>query len=96
MEWAQQYAEALARAVGSEGSLSPEEEEAVLLLARLVAHGTDRRNAPLASFLAGWFSADRARNGVSPVQALAEATAIAEDLLASGPGGDAPVGQPAT
>ena len=104
MEWAQHYAEALGRAGGGL-SLSPEEEEAVLLLARLVAHGTERRNAPLATFLAGKFAARRAGEGASPGQALAEAAAVAEDLLgaargdevapARGDGGEE-AGRPAT
>ena len=87
MEWAHEYAQALARAAGSDLTLSPEEEEAVLLLARLVAHGTERRNAPLATFLAGKFVGLRAGQGVAPSQALAEAAAVAEDLLgpAAGP-----------
>ena len=84
MEWAQQYAKALSQAgagASSEISLSQDEEEAVLLLARLVAHGTERRNAPLATFLAGRFVAQRLQHGASASQALAEAAAIAEDLL---------------
>ncbi len=33
--------------------LSPAEVERLLELARVVAHGTERRNAPLATFLVG-------------------------------------------
>ena len=94
MEWAHQYAEALTKAAGVEIALTPEEEEAVLLLARLVAHGSERRNAPLATFLAGKFAGERGRQGVSASQALAEAAAVAEDLLAARGGGEP--GQAAT
>ena len=94
MEWAHQYAEALTKAAGVEIALTPEEEEAVLLLARLVAHGSERRHAPLSTFLAGKFAGERAQRGVSGSQALAEAAAIAEDLLAARGGGGP--GQPAT
>ena len=93
MEWAHQYAHALSRAAGTDVTLSLEEEEAVLLLARLVAHGSERRNAPLASFLAGKFAGTRAAQGVEVNQALAEAAAVAEDLLA---GTDETGGRPAT
>jgi hypothetical protein len=101
MEWVQEYAQALSRTGGGgvgEVSLSQEEEEAVLLLARLVARGTERRNAPLATFVAGRFVDARVRQGVAPGQALAEAAAVAEDLLAGddGTGRVAPAGQPST
>jgi len=47
--WINDYAKAL----GLE--LSEAEVEALLDLARDVAHGTERKNAPLAAFLAGRF-----------------------------------------
>jgi uncharacterized protein YcfJ len=86
MEWAPTYAEALAAAAGRDVTLSPDEEDAVLVLARLVAHGSERRNAPLAAFLAGKFVGHRLGQGVPVNQALSEASAIAEHLL--GPGAD--------
>ena len=48
-DWLAAYAEALGLPV-DEGEI-----EALLALARDVAHGTERKNAPLASFLAGRF-----------------------------------------
>jgi hypothetical protein len=81
MDWVQAYGAALARASAAEMALTGEEVDAVLDLARLVAHGTERRNAPLATFLAGRFAADRWRQGASVTQALEEATAIARELL---------------
>lgn len=47
--WLAAYADALGLA------LDDSEIEALLALARDVAHGTERKNAPLASFLAGRF-----------------------------------------
>lgn len=48
MEWLDGVADALGVA-----RLEPAEVERLLDLARVVAHGTDRRNAPLATFLVG-------------------------------------------
>ena len=65
--------------------LGPGEVDALLDLARTVAHATERRNAPLATYLAGRFVAQRVAAGVAPAEALAEAVARAE-----GAAGDAP------
>ena len=46
--------------------LDPAEVGAILDMARVVAHGTERKNAPLAAFLAG-------RSAAGPAAALAEA-----------------------
>ena len=73
-----QYAEALAL------ELTPEEIDAVLDLARVVAHGSERRFAPLSTYLAGQFVAELVRTGVPREEALAEAIAIAERALAAG------------
>ncbi len=68
-EWIPDYAEAL----GVE--LDDAEMEAVLALARDVAHGTERKNAPVAAFLAGRFvgnggsladAVERARRSLPP------------------------------
>ena len=73
-----QYAEALAL------QLTPLELEAVLDLARVVAHGSERHFAPLSPYLAGQFVAALVRTGVPREEALAEAIAIAERTLANG------------
>lgn len=73
-----QYAEALAL------ELTPEEVDAVLDLARVVAHGSERRFAPLSTYLAGQFVAELVRTGVPRKEALAEAIAVAEQALAAG------------
>ncbi len=75
MEWAHSYAAAL------QLTLTDEEIEEVLRLARLVAHGTERRNAPLAAFLAGRFVGRPAASESPPAGALSEAVAAAERLL---------------
>jgi hypothetical protein len=49
VSWIPAYAEALGI------TLDDAEIEAILALARDVAHGTERKNAPIAAFLAGRF-----------------------------------------
>ncbi len=72
------YAEALAL------NLTEAEVEVVLDLARVVAHGSERRFAPLSTYLAGQFVAELVRTGVPREEALAEAVAIAERALKNG------------
>jgi len=69
------YAEALGLTLGDQ------EVDAVLDLARVVAHGSERRSAPLSAYLAGQYVAELVRTGLSREQALAEAAAIAERAL---------------
>ena len=73
------YPERYAEALGV--SLGAGEVDTVLDLARVVAHGSERKFAPLSSYLAGQYVAERSRAGVPPAQALAEAVAIAERTL---------------
>jgi hypothetical protein len=73
-DWLDRFADALAVA-----RLGPAEVDAVLDLARVVAHGTERRNAPLATFLAGRASAGREGGGEA-----AAALAVAQGLLGDG------------
>ena len=74
------YPDRYAEALGL--SLTEQEVEAVLDLARAVAHGSERKFAPLSTFLAGQFVAELVRTGVPRPEALAEAAAIAERALA--------------
>jgi cob(I)alamin adenosyltransferase len=88
--WLERYARALRERLGpSEGTavqgLADAEAESILDLARIVAHRTERRNAPLSSYLAGQFVAARVAGGATPASAAAEAGQVAEELL-----GDAP------
>jgi len=72
------YAESLAL------GLTAAEVEAVRGLARVVAHGSERRFAPLSTYLAGQFVAARVRAGVPAEEALAEAIEVAERLIDAG------------
>ncbi len=54
---------------------------AVLRLAKEVAHGSERRYAPLATFLAGQFVAGRVEGGVTASAALEEALSLAQQML---------------
>jgi CubicO group peptidase (beta-lactamase class C family) len=67
------YAEALGAL-----PLGEAEIDAVLDLARTVAHATERRYAPLSTYLAGRYVAERAAAGVPLADALAEAVALAQ------------------
>lgn len=58
--------------------------EQVLNLARIVAHGTERRNAPLATHLAGHYVALLSAGGVDPGTALADAVRVARKLIEDG------------
>jgi molybdopterin-guanine dinucleotide biosynthesis protein A len=73
------YPDRYAEALGLQ--LHEIEEQIVLDLARIVAHGSERRFAPLSTFLAGQFVAELVRTGISREEALAEAMAIAERTL---------------
>ena len=75
------YPDRFAEALGLQ--LSEEEAEAVLDLARRVAHGSERRFAPLSTYRAGQFVTELVRTGVPTCEALAEVTAIAERALAA-------------
>lgn len=80
----QRYAAALGERLGREEEAVRLPREAVgpiLDLARVVAHGTERKNAPLASYLAGRYAAAREAEGIEPATALAEALAVAEALF---------------
>lgn len=75
MEWVQAYGSALGV------TLSDEDADVVLQLARVVAHGTERRNAPLATFVAGQFVATQVGSGAAASTALEEALDEARRLL---------------
>lgn len=83
MDWFQEYAAALEERLGrSEPTvrLLRESKNPILDLARIVAHGTERKNAPLAAYVAGRYVAARAAQGVDEAAALAEALAAAEAI----------------
>jgi hypothetical protein len=83
MDWFQEYAAALEERLGrSEPTvhLPRESKNPILDLARIVAHGTERKNAPLAAYVAGRYVAARIAQGVEESGALAEALAAAEAI----------------
>jgi Domain of unknown function (DUF6457) len=81
--FADEYAAALGRAAMTEISIGPDEVDALLGLARDVAHGTERRFAPLVSYLAGKYVVARMRDGAPVAQAVDEAVDVANRLLAA-------------
>jgi hypothetical protein len=74
------YADALRERAGDKVSLSRQIRNPLLDLARVVAHGTERKNAPLAAFLAGRYVEMRRAQGADDAAAVAEAVEIAEKL----------------
>jgi hypothetical protein len=70
----------MAQALGEE-PLTRAEVGAILKLARDVAHGVERKGAPLATFLAGAHAGRQADAGMSRPEALARAVGAARDLI---------------
>ena len=80
------YPERYAEALGL--MMTTVEVDTILDLARVVAHGSERKFAPLSTYLAGQFVAELVGTGLPRAEALAEAIAIAERSLASASGAD--------
>lgn len=86
-DWLERYAEALEERLDrAERSvhLSRDAKNPLLGLARVVAHGTERKNAPLATYLAGRYAALREAQGVDESRAVAEALEVAEAITPAG------------
>ena len=83
---AQRWITALAARLdgGGDPLLDADLERAVLALARDVAHGTYRRNAPLATFLAGRALERRVAAGAGAAEAVADVRAAISDASAAG------------
>ncbi len=79
-DWIDRYAKALNDRLGDEAGLELPKNR-LLGLARDVAHGTERKNAPLATYLAGLYVGTSAKDAG---EALDDALAAAEDLLEKG------------
>ena len=79
-----------------EQSMKPKEIGQVLELARHVAHGVERKLAPLAAFIAGVHVGRRMAEGASREEALGESLQAAAALLpektSDAPGGSIPPG----
>jgi hypothetical protein len=67
---------------GSDVHLSRELKNPLLNLARVVAHTTERKNAPLVTFIAGRYVEARRSQGGDDVSAIAEVADVAEKLTA--------------
>jgi hypothetical protein len=78
-EWIDRFADAL-----GERRLEPKEAGAILKLSRDVAHGVERRLAPLASYLAGLYVGREVTEGTDPAEALDEALRAARSLIPEG------------
>jgi Domain of unknown function (DUF6457) len=74
-DWPERYSNALGV------DLSDDEVDTILDLARDVAHGTERRFAPLSSYLAGKFVARRIKEGATAEHAVHEAQEVVGRLL---------------
>lgn len=59
----------------------PEEREAILELARIVAHGTERKNAPLVSYITGLCVGAQGLNRADRDRNLVQALTAARRLL---------------
>ncbi len=71
----------LATALGEE-PIDPREMGAVLKLARDVAHGVERKLAPVSTYLAGVYAGRKAAGGTPRGLALAEALEATRALIA--------------
>ena len=80
-DWIERYASALSANLNEELEMPSSEERSILALAREVAHGTERKNAPLTTFLVGRYCSLREQQGASPEDSMREANEIADRLL---------------
>jgi len=74
-DWPERYSAAL------DVELTDDEIDAILDLARDVAHGTERRFAPLSAYVAGKFVTRRVGEGSSSADAVHEAQEVVGRLL---------------
>ena len=74
-DWPSRYSTALGL------DLSDDEIDAILDLARDVAHGTERRFAPLSAYLAGRYVTRRVAEGATTEEAVREAQEVVGRLL---------------
>lgn len=81
-EWG--WLEAFARALG-ERPPSREEMGTMLRLSRVVAHGLERKMAPLSTFVAGMHMGRRTAEGADPQEALREVQDAAAGLVPDPP-----------
>ena len=80
-DFLEQFARRLSEGAGTEIDLPEGSKNHLLALARDVAHNSERKNAPLATFVVGRYVEARARAGVGVAEALDEAISAAEGSL---------------
>ena len=76
--WIDEYKTALS---GGDAAITVVDEAGILDFTREVAHGSERKNAPLATFLAGWYVGSRVSQGATPEEAWSEAAELGRQLL---------------
>jgi hypothetical protein len=83
-DWFEEYAMVLEDKLGRPEPgvhLQKNLKNPLLDLARITAHGTERKNAPLATFIAGRYVSARIAQGTDETTALSEALASAQNIL---------------
>lgn len=89
-DFMEEFAQQLSAGAGTEIDLPEGSKNRLLALARVVAHNSERKNAPLATFVLGRYVEARIRAGVDAEEALTEAISTAEALLSPEGGGVRP------
>jgi Domain of unknown function (DUF6457) len=84
-DWGDQLAARLAGRAGHPDLLSPRLRGQLLRLARDIAHGSERKNAPLATFIAGRYVEARQTQGIDAETALGEITREVAAMLRNDP-----------
>jgi Domain of unknown function (DUF6457) len=80
--WYERLTEALSGGSGrAAATLTPHQRGQVLRIARDVAHGTERKNAPVATFIAGRYVEARCAEGADAGTALNEVAEAVGRLL---------------
>lgn len=79
--WCERLSATLAADAAQPHDLPPRLQGRLLRIARDVAHGTERSNAPLATFIAGRYVEARGLQGVSAEAALDEVEEAVRQLL---------------
>jgi hypothetical protein len=81
MDWPERYRTALEDRAGASLGLTERDVDTILDLARDVAHATERRFAPLSTYVAGMYVGRRVAEGLTAEAALDEAVAVARELM---------------
>jgi Domain of unknown function (DUF6457) len=80
--WCERFGASLMAASGQAASpITPRLQARLLTIARDIAHGTERRNAPVCAFIAGRYVEARHAQGVDADAALSEVAEAAARLL---------------